>query len=403
MANKLVTKKTLDVVDLIRDRKLFTLLEVPPMRIKVDIEVTTTALIGKPKPAPEAAMKRLEAAAQAVLDHYEKTITEECVEFSKKIAKLIDEGKEKEAEGMAQAVNVSVKNALLSAQGAASKAVEAARKDEGQKDKLLKEAQVKTGLTYTFAGIKIATHTVKLVGSHGADVTAYYGIAKAILEISMEIKQNLKKEPQLKTDLEAGINSYLELRTTQLMAVAKSQGLTETSGLPGFPENIKVMAQRLLDTGKKATEGKNLGQVATDIKNFVMKGVMAKYNDVEKARKAYREETTKMRQHVDKVSVQADKLMAEMKKATNLKDGVKIGAACMQVKMKVTALSKALDAANKYLDEAQGIMKDMGLECNDETILQKVAKLDISTILTEGNSLMGNIKDVYDLVEAIAG
>jgi hypothetical protein len=101
--------------------------------------------------------------------------------------------------------------------------------------------------------------------------------------------------------------------------------------------------------------------------------------------------------------MQADKLFAEMKKAPNLKEGVKIGAACMQLKAKVTRLANALDAAVKYLEEAQAVMKDMGLECNDETILQKLAKVDISTILSEGSGLLSNIKDVYDLVDAIAG
>jgi len=403
MANKTVTKRTLDIVDLVRDRKLFPLLDVPPMRIKVVIEVTTSALIGTPKPAPEAAMKRLEAAAQAVLDRYEKTITEECEKFSKKIDDLLNEGKLKEATAMADMVNHAVKNALLSAEGAATKAVEDTRKAEGQKDKLLKEAQVKTVLTYTFAGVKIATHAVKLAGSHGADVTAYIGIAKAVVEIGMEIKQNLKNEQQLKKDLEDGIASYLELRKTKLMEAAISQGLTDTSNLPGFPGNIKVVAERLLKTGKESVKGKDLGKIATDIKDLVVKGIMSKYNDVEKARKAYREETTKMRQKVDKVSTQADKLFAEMKKAPNLKEGVKIGAACMQLKAKVTKLAAALDTAGKFLDEAQAVMKDMGLECNDETILQKIAKVDISTILSEGSGLLGNIKDVYDLVDAIVG
>jgi hypothetical protein len=403
MANKTVTKRTLDVVDLVRDRKLFPLLDVPPMRVKVVIEVTTTALIGTPKPAPEAAMKRLEAVAQGVLDKYEKTITEECTTFSKKIDALVNEGKEKEAAAMAETVNHAVKNALASVEGAATKAVEEARKAEGQKDKLLKEAQVKTALTYTFAGIKIATHTVKLVGSHGADVTAYYGIAKAVFEIGMEIKQNLKNEEQLRKDLDVGINAYLDLRATKVMEAAKSQGLTDTGSLPGFPGSIKVVAERLIATGKETFKGKDAGQVAGAIKNFVIKGVMAKYNDVEKARKAYREETTKMRQKVDKVSAQADKLMAEMKKATTLKEGVKIGAACMQLKTKVTKMAAALDVSVKYLDEAQTVLKDMGMDCNDETILQKIAKVDVSTILTEGSGLIGNIKDVYDLVNAIAG
>jgi ribosomal protein S9 len=403
MANKTVTKRTLDIVDLIRDRKLFPLLDVPPMRIKVVIEVTTTALIGTPKPAPEAAMKRLEAVARATLDHYEDTITTECEKFSKKIDELLEQGKLKEATAMAETVNHAVKNALLTAEGAATKAVEEARKAEGQKDKLLKEAQVKTVMTYTFAGVKIATHAVKLAGSHGADVTAYIGIAKAVMEIAMEIKQQLKTEEQLRKDLQDGIAAYLELRKTKLMEAAKNQGLTDTGSLPGFPEVIKVMAERILKTGKEAVKGKNAGQIATDIKDLVVKGITAKYNDVEKARKAYRENTTKMRQHVDKVSAQADKLFAEMKKATTLKEGVKIGAACMQAKGKVTRLAQALDASNKFLDESQATMKDMGLECNDQTILQKIAQVDIKTILTEGAGLLQNVKDIYDLVSAIAG
>ena len=118
--------------------------------------------------------------AQATFDHYEKTITTECETFSKKIDALVKAGNIKDATAMAEMVNHAVKNALLSAEGAATKAVEEARKAEGQKDKLLKEAQVKTAITYTFAGVKIATHVVKLVGSHGADVTAYIGIAKAV-------------------------------------------------------------------------------------------------------------------------------------------------------------------------------------------------------------------------------
>jgi hypothetical protein len=68
----------------------------------------------------------------------------------------------------------------------------------------------------------------------------------------------------------------------------------------------------------------------------------------------------------------------------------------------VTSLAAALDAANKYLEEAQEVMKDMGLECNDDTILQRIGKLDVSTILTEGKGLLENIKDVYDLVHTIA-
>jgi hypothetical protein len=401
---KLVTKKNIvDIVDLIRERKQFPLLDVPPCRVIVSVEITTTTLIGTPKAPPEAQLKRMGAAAQVVLDHYETTITQECTRFNKEIDDLLKAGDLKEAIAKADTVNHAVKNALLSAEAAASKAVEDFRKAEGQKDKLLKEAQIKTGVKVTFAGIKIATHAVKLAGSHGADVTAYIGIAKAVYEIAMIIKQEMKDEVKLRQDLEAGINAYLEFRTTQIVAAAKNQGLTDTSNLGGFPEAIGNAAKRLFETAKEATKGKDATAIATDIKNLVIKGVTSKLNDVEKARKAYREETTKMRQNVDKVSLQADKLMAEVKKAGTLKEGVKLGAACMQVKGKVTRLSKALDDAIKYLEEAQSLMTDMGLDFSDDTIWQKIKKVDMSTIFSEGKGLLENISDIKDLVDAIAG
>ena len=47
-------------------------------------------------------------------------------------------------------------------------------------------------------------------------------------------------------------------------------------------------------------------------------------------------------------------------------------------------------------------MKGGGLDCDDSTIIQKLKKLDVSTILSEGGGLVSNIKDVYDLVSNVA-
>lgn len=198
--SKTVTRKV-DIVDLIRDRKLFQYLEVPPMRVVVDIEVITTGLLTEPKPAPSAKLDRLEKAARDVFDDYEKTITQECVKFSKKIDELLKQGKEKEARDMASTVNALVKNALHSSEGAAIKAVDDAKKKESQGDKLLTEARVKTGVKVTFAGISLATQAVKLGASHGADVTAYLSIAKTLVSLAAELQQQLKGEPALRTDL----------------------------------------------------------------------------------------------------------------------------------------------------------------------------------------------------------
>jgi hypothetical protein len=402
MAKTTVTKRTLDIVDLIRDRKLFPLLNVPPMRVQVTIEVTTSALLTTPPPVPEAKMKRLEAAARTKLEEYETIITKECARFNQKIDDLLNQGNLKEATAVADQVNHAVKNALLSAEGAASKAVEEAKKKESQGDKLLLEARIKTGVKVVFVGVSLTTHAVKLAGSHGTDVTAYIGIAKGLVTLGMELNQQFKGEKKLRQDLVDGIKAYIDLRGTVIMQAAKRQGLTDTSSLPGFPQVIMFVAEGVVKAGKEVSKGRDKATIAKDVADFVVKGIMAEFNDTKKAREMYRNHTVKMRQGVDRVSVQADKLMAEMKKATNLKDGVKIGAQCMQLKGKVTRLAKALDDAQGFLTAAEITMQQFGLKCDDRTIVEKIKALDVSTIFSEGTGLVENISSIYSLFEAVA-
>ena len=91
-----------------------------------------------------------------------------------------------------------------------------------------------------------------------------------------------------------------------------------------------------------------------------------------------------------------------MKAAKTLKEGVKIGAECMTVKGKVRSMATALDNAEGFLDEMQEVMKGGGLECDDSTVLQKLKRIDISTIASEGGDLADHIKTVYDLVSNVA-
>ncbi len=401
MAKTTTVKGKVDIVDLIRDRKLFPLLNVPACRVVVEFEVTTSALLTTPPPAPSAKIKRMEEAAEKKLEEYEKIITSECAKFNKKIDELLEQGKLKEAIEVASTVNTLVKNALNTAEGAAKQAVDDAKKKESQGDKLLTEARVKTAVKVTFAGISLATQATKLAASHGADVTAYLSIAKTLVSLGLELKQQLKDEPKLRQDLRDGVDSYIELRTTKVMEAARANGLTNTSGFPGFPAVFSYIGNAVVETGKQLTKGQNAKSIAKSVFDFTVKGVTSKFNDVEKARQMYRNHTVKMRHKVDAVSVEADKLFAMMRKATTLKEGVKIGAECMQVKGKVRSLAAALDEAVSFLTAMETVMKGMGLECDDRTIIQKLKAIDTSTILTEGGGLLANIQSVYSLVEAV--
>lgn len=401
MPNTATVTGKVDIVDLIRDRKQFPLLDIPAVRVIVTFEITTTAAIGKAQPAPSAKVKRLEDAARAELNNYEDIITQECKKFSKQIEALSKAGKVKEAQAVVATVNAAVKNALLSAQGAAEKAVENARKKEAQGDKLLAEARVKTAVKVTFAGITLAADAAKLAATSGADITSYLSIAKTLASLGLELKQQLKGEESLRKDLKAGVDSYLALRNTTVMRAAKANGLDKTSGFPGFPQVFQYIAEQVVQTGKQLTKGKDAGQIAKDVLEFTKKGVMAQYNSVETARQMYRNHAAKMRHHVDSVAAQADKLAAAMKGAKTLKEGVKIGAECMQVKAVVDKLAGELDQADGFLSSMEAVMKGAGLQCDDRTIIQKLQAIDKTTIFTEGAGLVTNIYSVCSLIQNV--
>jgi hypothetical protein len=355
-----------------------------------------------PPPAPSAKMERLAAAARKKLDEYETIITKECERFSIKIDGLLKAGKVKEAQAITSEVNASVRNALKSAEGAAMQAVEEAKKKESQGDKLLTEARVKTAVKVTFSGVSLAASAAKLAATSGADVTSYVSIGKTLITLGLELHQQLKGEQALREDLGKGIKAYLKLRETVVMQAAKRFGLTNPGSLPGFPKVIPFVAESIFKSGKEVTKGRDKGQIAREILDFTVKGVKAQIDDAEKARQMYRNHTVKMRHQVDSVSGQADKLAGEMKKATNLKDGVKVGAACMQVKHTVTTLAQELDKAIKCLADAEVVMKGLGLECDDRTIIDKIMALDKLTLGTEAAGLLSNINDLRSLITNVA-
>jgi len=387
------TKRTFYIVDLVRDRKLFTNLDIPPIRVNVTIEVEADV--------PKAKMDRMEKAARDKLEEYEDIIVKEATKFNTQIENLLKAGKLQEAIGVADSVNNSIKGALRSAEGAANMAVEAAKKKEAQGDKLLLEARVKTVVGFVFGAIKIATSVARIGASHGGDVHAWLSLGKDVIKIGLEIHQQLKKEPQLRKDLVVAVDTYLAFRKTVVMEAAKKAGVNEALKME-FPGVIKLVAQKVVDAAKLAGKDKDPAAVLKGIGDFVLKGVMTKVNDAEKTRKAYREQTTIMRHKVDDVSAKGDKLFAEMKKQTTLKEGVKIGAQCMQIRGKATQLGKLLDEAVTFLENSQKTLENAGLNCDDQTMLQKIAALDKATIFEAGSSIFENISAIKDLVDAVS-
>jgi hypothetical protein len=188
MPKTAIAKRTFKIVDLIRNRDSFEYIEVPKFPVEINIEVTTTATLTTPKPAPSAVLDRLEKAARDKLDEYETTINEELIKIEKKIKTLMATPTGDaldQAEKLTQGTTVTVKNALASAQGAAEDAVEVRLRKEAQNDDLLTEARVKTGVKVVSGVISVGANVAKLVATLGADVTSYLSIAKTLFKLGL--------------------------------------------------------------------------------------------------------------------------------------------------------------------------------------------------------------------------
>ncbi|HEX5371603.1 MAG TPA: hypothetical protein VFW84_02605 [Aquabacterium sp.] len=399
MAKTKVTSHKFYVVDLIRKKPTLKYLEIPTYRVDVQIDVTTKGILSASE-VPSAAMKRLEDAARGALDTYESVIASEAAKLDAKVEKLIQDGGEKgldAAEKLIQGANQSIKNALASAEGAAQQAIEARLKKEAQGDSNLKEARARTALKWTSGAISLSTSVARLVGTMGADVAAYISIAKTLATLGADLVQQVKNEEKLRKDLMDGIQAFITLRGTTLMQAAKRQ-MVDTSGIDvSHPlDAIKAITGKVMAAGKEVTKGRDAKTIAKDMVDFVIKGIKAKQGDAETARKHYREHTTKTRHKTDSMSTDADKLMKAMKSATNLKDGVKIGAQCMALKRSVSAMALKLTEREKFLDEMQLLMAGNGLTIDDRTTLQKIKELDKATIVAE-------IKEVATLANAVKG
>ena len=403
MAKTKVTTRKFYVVDLVRYKPKTKYLVIDPTRVDIQIDVTTKGILSA-SDVPTSAMDRLEKAAREALDGYEKTIGSEVERLEIKIQTMIDSGDPKEMDAatkLIQGVNVSIKNALASAEGAAKKAVEDRLKAEIQGDKNLKEAQVKLGFKIAVGVVGVSTQIAALVASHGADIHAYYSIAKTVYEVGKEIYEYNKGEVKLRQDLDVAIKAFISLRGNTLMQAAARQ-MVDTSGLTITKpvEALKEIVGRVQKAGAEALKGRDAKAVLVEVMDFTVKAIKSQMADVEKARTAYRNHVVKTRQKVDTMSAGADKLMKAMKSATNLKDGVKIGAKCMAVKSGVTAMAKKLEEREAYLTEMQDLMKGNGLTIDDRTALQKIKELDVATILTEGKMLYDAAMEVKDLIEA---
>lgn len=404
MSRKKVSTRKFYIKDLVRDKSGLKYITIPPHRVDVEMEVTTKGLISA-SDVPSSVFDRLEKVAREELDRYEDIITSEAKKLDKKVEVLLKSGPsgQEQAKKLIQGTDASIKNALKSAEGAAQQAIEKRLKVEAQGDKNLKEAQVRTAIKWTAGAISIATNIGSLVGSSGADVTAYLSIAKTVHSLAMDVVQHAKNEAKLRSDLDKAVQSMIAQRATAIQQAATRNQLSLSGIEPSQPLNaIKAMAAKVAAAGQAATQGKSPKDVMLDVTKFIYATIKSEVNNVETCRKHYREHTTKTRQRADDLSLNADKLMKAMKSASSLSEGVKIGQSCMALKRQVTALNAKLADREKYLLEIQDLMEMNGLKIDDRTTLQKIKQLDSTTIVSELKDIASHASAIAELVQEFA-
>jgi hypothetical protein len=400
MAKAVVNRKI--AVDLGLDRKLFPLLDVAAVRVQVTIEATTSsASASPPLPAPKAKMDKLESAARARLKDFETSITRNCAGFNKKIDDLLKEGKLNAETPVADQASQAIGNALHSAGNLVGKAVEDAGKKEFQSDKLLAGAVVKTVVKVEFGGVKLSGQVADLLASHEAHLKACTGLERVLYALGPELRQQLKDELKLHRDLDAAIAGYLASRKFAILKAAKEQGLKNMTQAPAFPQAIGLVAEAVLKAGPDVAKGRDRGQIVKVVWSAVLEELKGPVREAGTALQICRNQTLKMHQHADRVSAQGDKLSAGMKKAAGLKESPRISAECLQLKAKVTRLTKMLDDAAGFLAAAATTMEKYGLDRDDKTISAII--LDPKTILSAGDGIVSQIESIHGLFRVAAG
>ncbi len=332
--------------------------------------VTVTVTLETKKPAPSSKFDRCVKAADEILNQYQKVISDEIGKLEGKIRDARAKRNFREMAQLAADTTTSVQGACRAIQSAVDKAVRDRLKREAQGDQNLLEARIIAVVKVTFKVITIAKDASEVAVSGGADVTAWLSLAKSIYVIASMIHELTKGEEKLRKALLDAIGS---------MTTDKQRQLIEHQ----FADRSKL---------------NKLKSMAKDVYRWYK----PKADEAEGARKKYRDEVAKMRQHVDSLFSKIDKMQNDLRKARDLKEGVAIGAKLMEMKRKGNVVKERFNKAEEFSDDMAFLMSEAGVEVDDRTILQKLKSLDnLGDIKAAASDIKAAAEDIKSIVENI--
>ncbi|HEY4083114.1 MAG TPA: hypothetical protein VGM81_20715 [Burkholderiaceae bacterium] len=355
--------------DLLRKNPRPVLLELKETKINVEVEIETKAPnSAKTDRWTKVAEGEMERYREIVEDTVEKVVTKwDVVDKATKLPMSKSE-REKQAKDLITSVN----NACASMEAAIEKAVKEQIKREAQGDKNLLEARIAVAVKGTFKIIAIGKDVAELAVSGGANVKAWYSLAKDIYTLAKLINDQCKDEPALRDDLLKAIGTYCSTK------------------------------QRRFDEAQKAADWK--AQAKLKIKEIwtSQKSLAAK---CETQRKSYRNEVTVLIQHVDKLGGKRDDLQVEMKKTAKLDaEGIKAGKKLVDLGSSVKSMNTLILKSQAFVDDMAFLLTENGIEVDDRTAMQKLKALDdLGSIKTAAKEIYTAATDLQTIIEAIKG
>jgi hypothetical protein len=349
-------------------------LEVEPFLVTTEFEVGD-----KKTELSTAQIKRLNEIASGVIDDFEDAMHGVILDKDQEIAGLIgkakasgDQDKIDAAKEAGEKIAKNTLDSITKTAGNLEKLLQEKVKAAFKADKMLKEIntefKIKVAYNITKSTISLGRNVAQLVGTAGADVTAWVGLAKAIKEIGEQVYDAAKGEDKLKDEL--------------FMAIAARQ--KDLNKLwEQVNESLFAKFQRWrTDTAK----------------------------DLEASRKRYDVYLGACIKKVESMSLKLDKarkaLNVELKKlppGEGLKKGIPAGKALMDMQTALTTYTKGLEARREFANDMAMLVNAMGVEVDRTSYLEKVRKLSISpkTIIDAAKDLKKTGEEAVGLVEDI--
>lgn len=347
--------------------------------------VTTEFEVGKGKTELTSIQtKRLNEIASEVIDDFEEKMHDVILQKDQEIDALIQKaektGDPKKVELALAASEKIAKETIDSIKTTANnleKLLQEKVKAAFKSDKILKElnTEFKIKVVYTIgkSTISLARNVTQLVGSAGADVTAWIGVVKAIKEIGEQVYDAAKGEDKLKDEL--------------FMAIAARQKDLNKLWLQVNESLMDKFKRWRTDTAK----------------------------DLEASRKRYDVYLGACIKKIESMSKKLDTarkdLNAELKKLPpdkGLKLGIPAGKALMDMQTALSTYEKSLNGRRQFADDMAMLVQAMGVEVDRDSYMEKMRKFtvapkDIFSALKDFKSTcesaVGLVEDIIDLIK----